>query len=105
MKMILVPLLGCVAIFFGTPLLNESSLNPCGAYNKMAERAGLSIVDARGLPQDPFGGKGFTGMLQGAARGQVPVIRPAAQQHTDPMVGLTCTTRYWKALTGVGVDS
>jgi hypothetical protein len=102
-KAILLPVLAGVAIFFGIPMLNEYSMNPCGAYNEMAVRIGAPTLGGQALPADPFGGKGIAGMLQGAAKGQVPQMKPVAHAApADPLIGLTCTTRYWQAMTGLG---
>lgn len=103
MKAILLPVLAGIAIFFGIPMLNENSINPCGAYNEMAVRTGAPTLGGHTPPADPFGGKGIAGMLQGAAKGQVPQVKPAAQAApADPLIGVTCTTRYWQAMTGLG---
>jgi hypothetical protein len=104
LKTILLPLLSGAAIFFGIPMLNEYSIDPCGAYDKMAVRTGAPVLNATAPQPDPFGGKGIVGMLQGSARGQVPQFRaaPQAAPPADPMVGVTCTTRYWQAMTGLG---
>ena len=104
MKSILWTLVGCAGIFFGGPLAGESEIHPCGAYDKLARRAGLPIVGDRAQPHDPLGGKSINQMLTGAARGEVsPVRAPAANAPPpDPMIGLTCTTSYWKNVTGPG---
>lgn len=82
MKAIFLSVVTGIAVFFGIPMLNEYSINPCGAYDKIGA------------------------MLQGAAKGQVPQIKPAGPPAApDPMIGLTCTTRYWQAMTGVGKTS
>jgi len=102
MKSIFWTLLGCAGIFFGGPLAGEAEIHPCAAYDKLARRAGLPIVGERAQPQDPLGGKSINQMLTGVARGDVKPIRvqaPAAPP--DPMIGLTCTTSYWKNVTGL----
>ena len=103
MKLIIVPLVVAVSLFFGVPLLNEYDVNPCGAYDKLAIRSGAPLLGHRAATQDPMGGRNVAGILQGAAKGQVPQIKPVAQQAPpDPMIGLTCTSRYWQVMTGIG---
>ena len=103
MKAILLTGLSGLAIFFGTPMLNEYAFDPCAAYNRMAIRTGAPTIAMATTPADPLGGKNIGQILQGAAKGQVPQIKPAAPAAPpDPMVGLTCTTRYWQHLTGIG---
>lgn len=106
MKAIFLSVVTGIAVFFGIPMLNEYSINPCGAYDKIAVRTGAPTLGGQAPAPDPFGGKGIGAMLQGAAKGQVPQIKPAGPPAApDPMIGLTCTTRYWQAMTGVGKTS
>ncbi len=103
MKGILFTALAGLVIFFGTPMLNEYSVDPCSAYNTMAERTGSPRIAMPGSAPEPMGARQVGQMLQGAARGQVPQVRHAAPAGPpDPMIGLTCTTRYWQHLTGFG---
>ena len=103
MKAILLTGLSGLAIFFGTPMLNEYAFEPCSAYNSMAIRTGAPTIAMPTGPADPLGGKNVGQILQGAAKGQVPQAKPAAPAAAhDPMIGLTCTTRYWQLLTGIG---
>jgi hypothetical protein len=106
LKVILLPVLTSALVFFGIPMLNEYATDPCGAYDKLATRTGAPAIAMPAAPVDPFGGKGVQGMLQDAARGQQTRIKPPAPGGPpDPMIGLTCTTRYWQAMTGIGKTS
>jgi len=103
MKGILLTALTGLAIFFGTPMLNEYSIDPCSAYNTMAIRTGAPTIAMPGAMPDPISAASIGQMLQGAGKGHVPQFRPPAPAAApDPMIGLTCTTRYWQQLTGIG---
>lgn len=103
MKAILLTGVTGLAIFFGTPMLNEYAFDPCAAYNSLATRTGAPTIAMPAAAPDPMGGKNIGQILQGAAKGQAPQIKPQAPAGPpDPMIGLTCTTRYWQQLTGMG---
>ena len=103
MKPFLLSALMGITIFFGAPMLNEYSVDPCSAYNNLAGRTGAPAIRMGSGVAEPMGGVNLSQVLQGAARGQVPQIRQQAQPvQADPMIGLTCTTRYWQQLTGIG---
>lgn len=103
MKGILLTTLTGLGIFFGTPMLNEYAVDPCAAYNNMAVRVGVPMIVVPGPAPDPISAKDIGQILQGATRGHVPPVRQAAPAaKPDPVIGLTCTTRYWQQLTGIG---
>jgi hypothetical protein len=104
MKAIFVPICLGFAVFFGLPMANEGSINPCGAYDALAVRIGAPIVGNKGQQQNELlNGKKFGDLLNGAMNGQPQAIKIAPPaQPGDTMIGLSCTTKYWKAMTGIG---
>ena len=92
MKAIFVPICLGFAVFFGLPMANEGSINPCGAYDALAVRIGAPIVGNKGQQQnDLLNGKKFGDLLNGAMNGQPQAIkiappRPAGRHHDRPQL-------------------
>ena len=83
MKAILLPVLAGIAIFFGIPMLNENSINPCGAYNEMAVRTGAPTLGGQTPAPDPFGGKGIAGVAEALDLLQGCVEMACTNEHQD----------------------
>ncbi len=83
----------CAAVFFGYPLVNESTTGECDAFERLAVRAAAARAGKDVKLQDLVVGQFFQGMSQGQlasvwVKDEYPALPPA--------VG--CTALYWKAV-------